>query len=92
MSSTCSEVRAFGARAQQQLHALAFGEGAVAGRGRAQHLDLRVRRRVELGEQAIAFAEQVVADVQRHRLAVGLVQRRLAVAHLIAVFDVVVDQ
>ncbi len=43
-------------------------------------------------DQPIAQADQVVADVDRRRRAVLAVQRLVAVAELVVVLDVVVDQ
>ena len=60
--------------------------------GRAYHLQPGRCRRVELTEQAVTFPEQEIADVQRHRLPVGFVERLFAVAHRVAVLDVIVDQ
>ena len=92
ISSTSSGVSGLGFRAQQQLCALAERQRAMPDRRHAQHLHLVQRVGGALGDQPVAFAEQVVADVQRDGHAVGFVQGGRAVARGVAVFDVVVDQ
>jgi len=61
------------------------------GRG-AEHARPRRFGQGRLGEQAVALAEQQVADVQGHRNAVTAVERQVAVAVVVAVLDVVVDE
>lgn len=49
-------------------------------------------RGVALGDQPVALADQQVADVQRDGNSMLGVQRWLALARIIAVFDIVVNQ
>jgi hypothetical protein len=51
-----------------------------------------MRGSIVVGEEAIAFADEQVADVQGHRNAVFGVQRGFAVAFGVAVLDVIVNE
>ena len=75
-----------------KFRALAATEFALAFAGDAHHLGLLRRAGLARGEQAVAFADEQVAHVQRDGGAVFLVQRLLAVAERVVVLDVIVDE
>ena len=64
----------------------------MAGGGDAEQFDRPLGGHIQLADQSVAFPKQEVADVQRDRDTVIDVHRALAVAHIVSVFDVVVDE
>ncbi len=64
----------------------------MALRSGAQHFHLDARVNVELAYQAIPFAQEKVAHIERHGDAVLNVQGFLTVSFVIVVFDVIMNQ
>ena len=67
--------------------ALAEAKRAVAEGCDAHELGAHRRLEVALGEQAVAFAHQQVAHIDRRCNAMGSVQGRLAVAQVVLVLE-----
>ena len=76
----------------EEFRALAAAEFALAGGGDGDHGGALFGADVRGGEQAVAFADEEVADIQRDGDAMLGVQRGLAVARGVLVLDVVVDE
>ncbi len=75
-----------------EFRALAAAEFALAFGGDAEHLDFLLGAGAARGEQAVTFADEQVADIQRDGDAVFFVQRLFAVTLRVVVLDVVVDE
>ena len=71
---------------------LAAAEFALAFGGDADHLGFLFGAGAAGGEQAVAFADEQVADIERNGEAVFFVQRFFAVTLRVVVLDVVVNE
>ena len=75
-----------------EFGALAPAELALTSGGDPDHFRLLGIARFACRDEPIAFPDQEIAHIQRHRDAVFLVQSLFTVALRIVVFDIVMDQ